>query len=142
MTFKSYQTNLLTLIKFFPYPLMQRKLLLSAIQRTRRSAFKGSQEAQLHRVDTTQIVPSNLLLDGEINIRIGRAPATFGELHTRVLTKNNNHLTVRTKVIIYQTCVDVQVSAPHSCIEQIPGRHTPSKNVGLTRSTCAVFGVF
>ncbi|XP_063382206.1 uncharacterized protein LOC134668695 [Cydia fagiglandana] len=48
-------------------------------------------------------VSNNLSLDAEIDIRIGKAATMFGRLRTRVWC--NKHLTVRTKMMVYQTCV-------------------------------------
>ncbi|XP_047993557.1 uncharacterized protein LOC125231993 [Leguminivora glycinivorella] len=48
-------------------------------------------------------VSSNLSLDAEVNIRIGKAATTFGRLRARVW--NNKHLTTKTKMTVYQTCV-------------------------------------
>ncbi|XP_063620689.1 uncharacterized protein LOC134793093 [Cydia splendana] len=48
-------------------------------------------------------VSSNLSIDSEVDLRIGRAATTFGRLRTRVW--NNKHLTIRTKMIVYETCV-------------------------------------
>ncbi|XP_063386472.1 uncharacterized protein LOC134672159 [Cydia fagiglandana] len=48
-------------------------------------------------------VSSNLSLDAEVNVRIGKAATTFGRLRTRVW--NNKHLTTKTKMTVYQTCV-------------------------------------
>ncbi|XP_063382696.1 uncharacterized protein LOC134669094 [Cydia fagiglandana] len=48
-------------------------------------------------------VTNNLSLDAEINIRIGKASTMFGRLNTRVW--DNKHLTVNTKMIVYQTSI-------------------------------------
>ncbi|XP_045449679.1 uncharacterized protein LOC123658286 [Melitaea cinxia] len=48
-------------------------------------------------------VSNNLSLDAEIDIRIGKAATTFGQLNTRVW--KNKHLTTRTKMIVYQACI-------------------------------------
>ncbi|XP_045457359.1 uncharacterized protein LOC123667510 [Melitaea cinxia] len=48
-------------------------------------------------------VSNNLSIDGEIDIRIGKAATTFGRLRTRVW--NNKHLTAKTKMIVYKTCI-------------------------------------
>lgn len=48
-------------------------------------------------------VSSNLSLDVEIGSRLGKAATTFGRLSARVWT--NHHLTTRTKMLVYQTCV-------------------------------------
>lgn len=49
------------------------------------------------------IVSSNLSLDKEIDIHIGRGAIMFGKLSTRVW--DNKRLTTKTKMIVYQTCV-------------------------------------
>nr|XP_049699970.1 uncharacterized protein LOC126055306 [Helicoverpa armigera] len=48
-------------------------------------------------------VTNNLCLDAEINSRIGKASTMFGKLSARVW--HNKYLTVKTKIIIYQTCI-------------------------------------
>ncbi|KAJ2937523.1 hypothetical protein O0L34_g18668 [Tuta absoluta] len=48
-------------------------------------------------------VSNNLTLDAEIDTRIGKTATMFGKLSTRVW--NNKHLTTKTKIIVYQTCV-------------------------------------
>ncbi|XP_046962200.1 uncharacterized protein LOC124531734 [Vanessa cardui] len=46
---------------------------------------------------------SNLSLDAEIDSRIGKAASTFGRLRSRAW--DNRHLTVKTKMLVYQSCV-------------------------------------
>ncbi|XP_046978621.1 uncharacterized protein LOC124544203 [Vanessa cardui] len=48
-------------------------------------------------------VTSNLSLSADIDIRIGKAATMFGKLRTRVW--DNNHLTVRTKILVYQAWI-------------------------------------
>lgn len=48
-------------------------------------------------------VSNNLTLDADIDIRIGKAATMFRRLRSRVWC--NKHLTVRTKMRVYQTCV-------------------------------------
>ncbi|CAB3257715.1 unnamed protein product [Arctia plantaginis] len=48
-------------------------------------------------------VSSNLSLDAEINIRIGKASTMFEKLGGRVWY--NMHLTIKTKMIVYQACI-------------------------------------
>ncbi|XP_073965599.1 uncharacterized protein [Choristoneura fumiferana] len=48
-------------------------------------------------------VSSNLSLDAEIDSRIGKAATTFGRLRARAW--ENKHLTVNTKMLVYQACV-------------------------------------
>jgi hypothetical protein len=48
-------------------------------------------------------VTSNLSPDAEIDVRIGKAATMFGKLSTRVW--QNKHLTRKTKIVVYQTCI-------------------------------------
>lgn len=48
-------------------------------------------------------VTSNLSLNVEIDTRIGKAATMFGKLRARVW--NNNHLSVRTKIMVYQASI-------------------------------------
>ena len=53
--------------------------------------------------DLGSTVTATLSLDVEINRRIGKAATTFGKLFKRAW--NNKHLTIKTKILIYQACV-------------------------------------
>ena len=49
------------------------------------------------------VFTSNVSLDDELNIRIGRAASSFGKLIDKVW--QNHKLTIKTKVRVYETCV-------------------------------------
>ncbi|XP_063545967.1 uncharacterized protein LOC134753921 [Cydia strobilella] len=48
-------------------------------------------------------VSSNISPDAEIDVRIGKAATMFGKLSARVW--QNKHLTRKTKMVVYQTCI-------------------------------------
>ena len=75
-------------------------------------------------------ISSNLSLDTELNMRIGKASAAMAHLTKRVW--ENTMLTIKTKTQVFQACVLSTLlygSAAGLCM--------PGKNAGSTRSTCA-----